>query len=68
MKEWAYRKVFCTEYNGLFGAPKPDTCQVCDSINTINVKIEAEDDPGQKQNYKWNGRSTRGGLKQHLFG
>ena len=49
VKEWAYRKVFCTEYNLSFGAQKSDTCQVCDRMN---MKVKTEGDPELEQQLK----------------
>jgi hypothetical protein len=31
--EYAYRKIFCTEYNIGFKIPKSDTCKTCDQLN-----------------------------------
>ncbi|CAH0564506.1 unnamed protein product [Brassicogethes aeneus] len=37
VKEYAYRKIFCTEYNIGFKLPKSDTCKTCDETS---IKLE----------------------------
>lgn len=37
VKDSAYRKIFCTEYNIGFKLPKSDTCKICDESN---IKID----------------------------
>lgn len=49
VKQSAYRKIFCTEYNIGFKLPKSDTCKTCDQINIkLQSGIYKDDDQEHK--------------------
>lgn len=50
VKESAYRKIFCTEYNIGFKLPKSDTCNVCDEtqIQLYTAKLNKDEQEEQR--------------------
>lgn len=45
VKQSAYRKIFCTEYNIGFKLPKSDTCKICDESNIkLDIAKSNKDD------------------------